>query len=379
MATPLHLAARAVVNAEDPIGLLAIDAPEDEYDPEVRDLLKRRTALKADDVIDVFVRWFGADYRLPEDMAHRIANGINDAIQLEPDGRVGALPPQSRRMWRRLVVSQAPAGDLEALSTAPAAVREFNLLTGDTVHDLRGLRHLPDSLEELSLAAVWKGRPSLTPLARFQALRRLALDARSGPLRDVDVLGRFPDLRVLWLAGFKGLDLTPLLRLPALQALEVSFGSRTSDLSGLAEIPTLSFLDINWSRRPDALDGLGAVRSLEYLSVSACSQVTAVPDLSRLERLRFVIIESQKRLTDISGLALAPNLEQVLLVNMPQATPRWLAPVVGHPTLQRLSVGTGSYRGNALAQAAHGLPEVDLPRHPMQPPRRGANRESFCW
>ena len=85
VSTPLFLAARAVVNAEDPIGLLAIDAPEDEYEPEVRDLLKRRVALTADDVIAVFVRSFGADYRLPEDMARRIANGINEArIRLHP-------------------------------------------------------------------------------------------------------------------------------------------------------------------------------------------------------------------------------------------------------------------------------------------------------
>ncbi len=68
-----------MVNAEDPIGLLAIDAPVDEYDPEVSDLVKWRAALTADDVVAVFLRWFGADYRLPEDMARRIADGINDA------------------------------------------------------------------------------------------------------------------------------------------------------------------------------------------------------------------------------------------------------------------------------------------------------------
>jgi hypothetical protein len=75
-----------VVNAEDPIGLLAMDAPEDEYDAEVMDLVKWRTALTAEDVIAVFVRWFGGDYRLPEDMARRIADGINDAqTRLHPD------------------------------------------------------------------------------------------------------------------------------------------------------------------------------------------------------------------------------------------------------------------------------------------------------
>jgi hypothetical protein len=86
MSSPLCIAARAVVNAEDPIGLLAIDAPVDEYDAEVMDLVKWRATLTADDVIAVFVRWFGADYRLPEDMARRIADGINDArTRLQPD------------------------------------------------------------------------------------------------------------------------------------------------------------------------------------------------------------------------------------------------------------------------------------------------------
>ena len=79
MASPFFLAARAVVNAEDPVGLLGMDAPADEYDSEVMGLVKWRTSLTADDVVAVFVRWFGADYRLPEDMARRIADGINEA------------------------------------------------------------------------------------------------------------------------------------------------------------------------------------------------------------------------------------------------------------------------------------------------------------
>jgi hypothetical protein len=35
------LAVRTVVNREDPVGLLDAGAPEDEYDPEVGDLIKR--------------------------------------------------------------------------------------------------------------------------------------------------------------------------------------------------------------------------------------------------------------------------------------------------------------------------------------------------
>jgi len=38
------LAARTVVNREDPVGLLGMGAPEDEYDAEVKDLIKWREA-----------------------------------------------------------------------------------------------------------------------------------------------------------------------------------------------------------------------------------------------------------------------------------------------------------------------------------------------
>ena len=50
----------------DPIGLIAIGAPDDEYDPEVSTILPRlREAKAAFDVQRIvheeFVRWFGAD------------------------------------------------------------------------------------------------------------------------------------------------------------------------------------------------------------------------------------------------------------------------------------------------------------------------------
>lgn len=73
------MAARAVVNREDPIGLRSIGAPVDEYDPEIRDLIKRREAVTAEQVSAVFLRWFGESGTIPADMAARIADGINQA------------------------------------------------------------------------------------------------------------------------------------------------------------------------------------------------------------------------------------------------------------------------------------------------------------
>jgi hypothetical protein len=73
------LAVRAVVNREDPVGLLVIGAPANEYDPEVRDLTKWRQPATAGDVRAVFLRWFGASGVMPSGMAARIADGINQA------------------------------------------------------------------------------------------------------------------------------------------------------------------------------------------------------------------------------------------------------------------------------------------------------------
>jgi hypothetical protein len=74
------LAVRTVVNREDPIGLLGMGAPENEYDAGVRHLIKWRTAVTADQVSAVFMRWFGEDSgTIPSDVAVRIADGINQA------------------------------------------------------------------------------------------------------------------------------------------------------------------------------------------------------------------------------------------------------------------------------------------------------------
>jgi hypothetical protein len=77
--SPFFLAARMVVNREDPVGLLDPGAPQDEYDPEVGDLIKLREAVTAEQVSAVFLRWFGGSGAMSSDMAAQIADGINQA------------------------------------------------------------------------------------------------------------------------------------------------------------------------------------------------------------------------------------------------------------------------------------------------------------
>jgi hypothetical protein len=80
MPSAYFLAARAVVNEVDPVGLIDMGAPDDEYDSEVEDLIKWREPVTAERVAEVFTQWFGPENGAMTPInAARIADGINAA------------------------------------------------------------------------------------------------------------------------------------------------------------------------------------------------------------------------------------------------------------------------------------------------------------
>ena len=98
MASEHFLRAREVINREDPIGLLALGAPEDEYDPEVRDLMSRPTPVTRARVREVFLMWFGEDTgRLPGPVVERIADQLDALRRDVAQGRPAATPATDQR------------------------------------------------------------------------------------------------------------------------------------------------------------------------------------------------------------------------------------------------------------------------------------------
>jgi hypothetical protein len=60
----LYLEVRGILNAHDPVGLISMGAPEDEYEPEVGTILPRLKEASDPSGVQVilqdeFVRWFG--------------------------------------------------------------------------------------------------------------------------------------------------------------------------------------------------------------------------------------------------------------------------------------------------------------------------------
>ena len=81
----LVAAVEGAINEADPIGLLEIGAPPDEYAPEIRTILPRiANAQQHDDVTDVlhgeFLRWFGDETAGPRQAYEAPARRIWDAL-----------------------------------------------------------------------------------------------------------------------------------------------------------------------------------------------------------------------------------------------------------------------------------------------------------
>ncbi len=80
-----------LVRAGDPVHLIAIGAPDDEYDPEVSTILPRlREATSRNDVHRIvheeFVRWFGADIAGPSETYTAVSEEIWNVWQQSAAG-----------------------------------------------------------------------------------------------------------------------------------------------------------------------------------------------------------------------------------------------------------------------------------------------------
>ena len=103
---------------------------------------------------------------------------------------------------------------------------------------------------------------------------------------------------------------------------------------------------------------MGDLATLPDLFLQSLPQLAGLPNLSKLPRLRRVVIDNLKGLADLDALATAPNLEQLLFLDMRHVAVDDLQPLVGHPALQEATFGLGSLKRNAAAQELVAVPKV---------------------
>ena len=278
---------------------------------------------------------------------------FSDPLADDEYRRLGAwlrdYPEMTLRVYGSLVIR-----DLELLRFFPFLER----FAADALHNLQsadGLRHLPDTVEELWLGST--RRPlDLTILERFPKLESLSLERQH---KGIEVISGLTSLEELTLRSITLPDLSLLIPLASLRSFAIKLGG-TNDLALLPDVGRLRYLELWRIRGLSDVSMLGRLPHLHTVFLQTLNHVTALPDLSDARALRRIHLETMKGIRDLRPVATAPALEELVLGDMPQLRPDDLRPLAGHPTLRAVTAHLGSMRKNAEARELLGLPEVSF-------------------
>src|SRR5262249_11984588 len=222
--------------------------------------------------------------------------------------------------------------DLEFLRHFPF-LKGFQADIFDLV-SLEGLARLPRSLEFLALGRT-RQRLSLKAIARFHHIRELSLEGYS---KDVEVIGQLLELSFLSLRSITLGDLSSLISLKHLRGLALKLGG-TNDLSLLPKVGRLRYLELWMIRGLTDISAIGEISSLRYLFLQDLKNIQAIPSLRLLTALSRCQIENLRGLQDLSAVAAAPNLEELVVVNMPHLSAESFRCFCNHPTLRAATIG----------------------------------------
>lgn len=249
----------------------------------------------------------------------------------------------ARRPDAWLSLSAHGTTDVEVLARFPG-LRRFNV-TSLRLASWDGLRHVADSLVELSMGDTTMRRISILPMAACRQLRALRI---IGPVRDAEAIAGLVDLEELTLRSVTVSSLAPLLPMRRLRSLDLHLGG-TADLALLPELAPIEELELWRIRGLRDVSVLGSLPALRVLRLQSMSAIRELPSLRGAASLRRLALDTMKGITDLTPVAEAPALEELLLIGMAQLEPASLRPLIGHPSLRRGIWGFGSTRKNAAA------------------------------
>lgn len=252
--------------------------------------------------------------------------------------------------------------DLEFLRYFPT-VRSFQAdALYHSLSNIDGLSYLPEDAQFIGIGQTRK-RLSLGLLERFGSLEQLYLE---GQTKDIDVVSRLTNLQSVTLRSITLPDLSLLVSLPRLRALDLKLGG-TKNLSLLRELPSIDYLELWMVKGLSDLSPVAELANLEFLFLQSMRQVEVLPDMSRMISLERLWIETMKGLTDLSPIRTAPKLRQLAVVDMAHLQPKSFEPLVGHPTLESLRFGLGSRTKDDTVEALVNLPRDGNWRKPLKP------------
>ena len=229
--------------------------------------------------------------------------------------------------------------DFESLRYFPGLER-LNV-QNPIIRNIDGLRHVADSLKELTLAGTTV-RLSLRPVASCARLESLHLQRH---VKDFGELRSLTRLHHLGLSGISLPDLSALLPFVHLRSLFLGF-CKPIDLGLLGRFAELEALHIIKMNNLLDLSALRLARNLRRIELEWLPHVETLPDLSELVMLEELEIKIMKSLRDISSIAAAPALRYLALWDCKGLTPQSFECLIGHPALKHLNFGVGRLKDN---------------------------------
>lgn len=263
------------------------------------------------------------------------------------------MPPEHELEQIGAFIERHPQVSIRAYGGYDGSIRDTEFLrffsaarhvSVDALYELEsldGLRFLNDDLESLGLGRT-RRRLSIESLARFKNLRQLYLE---GLDKGIEVLSGLRELRGLTLRSITLPSLDLLLPMTKLRSLDIKLGG-TTNLRPLSELKQIEYLELWQIRGFSELSEVAGLENLRYLFLQSLKRVLALPDLSCCKKLERIHIETMKGLADLRSLRTAPALTDLVMVDMPHLRWEHVEPLRDHPTLQRLSIGTGSVKRN---------------------------------
>jgi hypothetical protein len=225
-------------------------------------------------------------------------------------------------------------GDLQHLTSLKVGITQLR--------DFSFLERLPPLLDTLYLEEAQSKTLSLKAIARFPRLRRLYIERHH---KDLESIGTLPNLQSVVLRSITVPSLSFLTSLPRLRVLNLKLGG-TTNLDALPQLLNLRELEIWQVRKLADIRVVARIPNLETLMLQDLPNVTAVPSLASCTRLKTVAITHLKNLDDLSAIAAAPNLEHFALTGPTKCLPEAFRLFVNHETLKEIWVGLGSFRRN---------------------------------
>ena len=214
---------------------------------------------------------------------------------------------------------------------------------------LEGIEHVAPSLRRLHIGPAASKAVSLRPLAALQSLRYVWLD---GHRKHLDAVQALAALETIELRGSTLPSLDFVASLPKLRTLALwGGGTSGATLEALTQAPALATFMLSRNRAVDDVSVVARLPHLETLFLDLLVNVGSLPSLAPCRHLRALRLDTMKGLHDLTPLAAAPALTELRLLNMPQLEVASFKPLLGHPTLARLSFEFGSAEKNEAVRA----------------------------